>query len=143
MKSTGFFATAVLFFGSLGLGILGSSSGRTFHLTAGKMVPGATGTVNVTRDKDNNNLKLDIKVKNLALPGSLTPPANEYIVWLEPYGEHGGPIKQGALGVDEKLNGELKIETPSKSFNIIVTAEKSESVTSPSDTVVLRGHVAD
>ncbi len=140
MKSTGFLATAALLFGFLGLF---GPSGKTFHLTAGKMVPAATGTVNVSKDTNNGNLKLDIKVKNLALPGSLTPPANDYIVWLEPYAEHGNPVKQGALGVDGKLNGELKTETTSKNFNVIVTAEKTATATAPSDTVVLHGHVAD
>jgi hypothetical protein len=140
MKSTGFLATAALLFGFLGLF---GPAGKTFHLTAGKMVPGASGTVNVSRDTNNGNLKLTIKVKNLALPGSLTPPANEYIVWLEPYSQQGTPVKQSAIGVDDKLNGQLKTETTSKSFNVLVTAEKSEAVTEPSDTVVLRGHVAD
>lgn len=140
MKSGSLFATAVLFFGFLGLF---GPSGRTFHLTPGKMVPAATGTVNVSKDTNNGNLKLDLKVKNLALPGSLTPPANDYVVWLEPYSEHGNPVKQGALGVDGKLNGELKTETASKNFNVLVTAEQSDSVTTPSNRVVLQGHIAD
>ena len=139
MKSAGF-ATAVLLFGFLG--IFGPS-GRTYHLTPGTMVPAASGTVHVQRDKNNGNMKLDIKVKNLALPASLTPPQNEYIIWIEPYGQDAAaPIKVGAIGVDSKLQGELKTETPSKSFNVIVTAEKSAAVSSPSDSVVLRGHVA-
>jgi hypothetical protein len=139
MKSTGFLATAALLFGFLGLF---GPAGKTFHLAPGKMVPAATGTVNVSKDTNNGNLKLTIKVKNLALPGSLTPPANDYIVWLEPHSQ-GTPVKQGAIGVDGKLKGELKTETTSKNFNILVTAEKSEAVTTPSDTVVLHGHIAD
>lgn len=140
MKSTGFLATAALLFGFLGLF---GPAGKTFHLTPGKMVPAATGTVNVSKDTNNGNLKLDIKVKNLALPGSLTPPANGYVVWLEPYSQQGTPVKQGAIGVDGRLNGELKTETASKNFNIVVTAERNEAATEPSDTVVLRGHIAD
>jgi hypothetical protein len=140
MKSTGFLATAVLLFGFLGLF---GPAGKTFHLAPGKMVPAANGVVKVSKDTTNGNLKLDIKVKNLALPGSLTPPANDYIVWLEPYSEHGTAVKQGALGVDGKLNGELKTETTSKNFNVLITAEKNEAVTEPSDTVVLHGHIAD
>ncbi len=139
MKSTGFLATAALLFGFLG--IFGSS-GKTYHLTPGKMVPAATGTVNVQKDKNNGNMKLDIKVKDLALPASLTPPQNDYIVWIEPYGKENQPIKIGAIGVDSKLQGELKTETPSKNFNVIVTAERSEAVTTPSNAVVLHGHVA-
>jgi hypothetical protein len=139
MRSTGFLATAALLFGFLGLF---GPSGKTYHLMPGKMVPAATGTVNVSRDKNNGTLKLDIKVKDLALPASLTPPQNDYVVWIEPYSQHGHPVKLGALGVDSKLQGELKTETPSKNFNIVVTAEKSEAVSKPSSTVVLHGHVA-
>lgn len=52
-------------------------------------------------------------------------------------------MKQGAIGVDGKLNGELKTETSSKNFNVLVTAEQSETVTSPSKRVVLQGHITD
>jgi hypothetical protein len=140
MKSSGLLAAAVLLFGFFGLF---GPAGRTYHLQPGKMVPAATGTVTVSKDTNNGNVKLDIKVKNLALPGSLTPPANNYVVWLEPYNQQGTPMKQGAIGVDGKLNGELKTETASKNFNVLVTAEQSDAVTSPSKRVVLRGHIAD
>jgi hypothetical protein len=137
MKSV--LAMAALLFGFFG--IFGPS-GRTYHLTPGKMVPAATGTVNVSRDKNNGNVKLDLKVKNLALPASLTPPKNDYIVWIEPKDQNNGqPMKIGALGLDSKLQGELKTETAAKNFNIIVTAEQNEAVTKPSSDVVLRGHV--
>lgn len=138
MKSSGFVAMAALFLGFFGLF---GSSGRTFHLMPGTMVPAATGTVHVKRGKNNPNMDLDIKVKNLALPGSLTPPANEYIVWIEPHGDQ--PLKQGAIGVDGKLQGELKTQTTAKNFNVIITAERSEAVTSPSGPVILHGHIAD
>ncbi|MGH9561658.1 MAG: hypothetical protein ACRD3S_09415 [Terracidiphilus sp.] len=135
MKSSTLIGMAVLLFGFFGLF---GPSGRSFPLQPGKIVPGATGTVKVSKDTNNGNLKLDIKVKDLALPGSLTPPQNEYIVWLEPYNNKGQPIKQGAIGVDGKEQGELKTETASKNFNVLITAETNEAVTSPSDKVVLR-----
>lgn len=52
-------------------------------------------------------------------------------------------MKQGAIGVDGKLNGELKTGTSSKNFNVLVTGEQCDGVTKPSDRIVLRGHVAD
>jgi hypothetical protein len=115
-------------------------SGKEYQMTAAAGVPAATGTVRVQKDKDNRNMKLDIKVAHLARPGSLTPSANDYLVWIRPNG--GDAFKQGAIGVDEHLNGELKLETVSKDFDVFITAEQSNSVTFPSDVEVLSAHVS-
>ena len=92
------------------------------------------------KSKDNGNIKLDIKVNHLARPSSLTPSANDYLVWIRPNG--GEAFKQGAIGVDKNLSGELKLETVSKDFDVFITAEQSDSVTSPSSVEVLRAHIS-
>ncbi|HVB88255.1 MAG TPA: hypothetical protein VNK23_16460 [Candidatus Dormibacteraeota bacterium] len=90
MKVGAFFAMGAL----LMFWPFGGSSGKTFHLMPGPMAPAASGTVKVSRSKNNTgNLDVDIKVQNLALPGSLHPPANDYIVWIQPHGQQ--PMKQG------------------------------------------------
>ena len=89
--------------------------------------------------KDNGNIKLDIKVDHLARPSSLTRSANSYLVWIGPNG--GEAFKQGAIGVDQNLSGELKFETVSRDFDVFITAEQSDGVTSPSSVEVLRTHV--
>lgn len=116
------------------------SSGKTYHMAAATTVPAASGTVHVQRDKNNGNTKLDIKVRNLAKPASLTPSESVYIVWVRPDG--GVAVKEGAIGVDKNLNGELKVATTSKDFDIFITAEQSEGVTMPSDVEVLHTHVS-
>jgi hypothetical protein len=113
---------------------------REYHMAAATIVPGATGTVKAEKAKDNGNIKLDIKVDHLARPSSLTPSANNYLVWIRPNG--GEAFKQGAIGVDKNLNGELKLETVSKDFDVFITAELSDSVTFPSSVEVLRTHVS-
>ncbi len=60
------------------------SSVKEYHMTASNSVPAATGIVKAHIDKDNRNTKLEIKVFNLADPSRLTPPANDYIVWIRP-----------------------------------------------------------
>ena len=115
-------------------------SGREIQMTAASSVPAATGTVKVQKDKDNKNTKLDIKVDHLARPSSLTPSASSYLVWIQPNG--GDAFKQGAIGVDNNLSGELKTETVSKDFEVFITAEQSDGVTSPSNVEVLRAHVS-
>lgn len=114
-------------------------SGKEYRMTAGGAVPAASGTVNVNRNKDNGNTQLDIKVEHLAKPASLTPASNVYIVWVRPRGE--APVKQGAIGVNNDLNGEMKTVTVSKDFDLFITAEQSENVAMPNGIEVLHTHI--
>jgi hypothetical protein len=134
MKITMIIATVVL------LGVWPFTPSKEYHMTPATGVPAATGTVKAEKSKDNGNVKLDIKVYRLARPSSLTPSANDYLVWIRPNG--GEAFKQGAIGVDKNLSGELKLETVSKDFDVFITAEQSDSVTSPSSVEVLRTHIS-
>lgn len=116
------------------------SSAKEYHMTSGPGVPAATGMVKAEKAKDNGNIKLDIKVDHLATPSSLTPSATNYLVWIRPNG--GEAIKQGAIGVDKNLSGELKLETVSRDFDVFITAEQSENATFPSSVEVLSTHVS-
>jgi hypothetical protein len=116
------------------------SSVQDVQMTAGVDVPAATGTVKLAKDKDNGDTKVDIKVDHLARPSSLTPSADVYIVWIRPNG--GETLKQGAIGVDKNLSGELKMETVSKDFDVFITAEQGDSAVFPSNVEVLRAHVS-
>jgi hypothetical protein len=116
------------------------SSGREYRMTASGSVPAATGTVKAKRDKANGNTNLDIKVGHLANPSRLTPPANVYVVWVRPRG--GDATRQGAIGLDNNLNGELKVVTTLKDFDLFITAEQSETVTVPSDVEIMHTHVS-
>lgn len=117
-----------------------SSGGKTYHMTADKSVPAANGTVRAKVGKDNGNTQLEIKVKNLARPTSLTPSANVYVVWARP--RNGDAEKEGVIRVDNNLSGELKATTTLKDFEIFITAEQSESVSAPSGTEILRANVS-
>ena len=116
------------------------SSAKDYHMTAGVDVPAAAGTVKIQKDKDNGDTKADIKVDHLARPSSLTPSANDYLVWIRPNG--GEASKKGAIGVDKNLSGELRVETVSRDFDVFITAEQSDSATFPSSVEVLRVHVS-
>ena len=116
------------------------SSARKYNMTASSSVPAATGIVKVQKDKDNGNMDLDIQVDHLANPSSLTPPAGAYIVWIRPRG--GIAIKQGAIGVNKDLKGQLKVVTVSKDFDVFITAEQSENASEPSKAEVLQAHVS-
>ena len=121
------------------LGIWPFSSGTEYHISGSRVVPAATAKLKVEQDKQNGNTKIDLKVEHLAKPSSLTPPANVYVVWVQPRG--GAPEKEGALGVDNDLKGELKAVTVQKDFDLLVTAENSEAATYPSSVQIFQTHV--
>jgi hypothetical protein len=116
------------------------ASTKEYRMTSGAGVPAAMGMVRVQKAKDNGNNKLQIKVEHLARPSSLTPSATNYLVWIRPNG--GDALKQGAVGVDKNLSGELTVETVAKDFDLFITAEQSNSVTVPSSIEVLHTHIS-
>jgi hypothetical protein len=115
------------------------SGTKTYHMTADRSVPAASGVVNVHRGGANRNTELDIKVSNLARPASLSSPGNVYILWLRPNGQ--APANQGALRVNKNLDGELKVATTSTDCDVFITAEQSATATAPAGSQVLHTHI--
>jgi hypothetical protein len=111
---------------------------KTYHMTSASIVPAAAGEVKVAKEKS-GNIRVDVKVKQLAKPGNLTPPANTYVVWLQQEGSQ--PQSEGQLMLGDNLNGELKTATPLNNFNVFITAETDSQTKTPSDQVVLRAKV--
>jgi hypothetical protein len=114
------------------------SSGQTFVLAPSASVPAASGTVKVSQG-DNGNTRLEVKVKHLAQPSRLTPPAAVYIVWIQASGQ--AAHKLGAIQLDDDLDGELKTVTTDKVGDLLITAEQSVNVNAPTGTPVLQGHI--
>ena len=112
---------------------------KEYPMRASSSTPAAAGIVRVQKDKNNENTKLDIKVWHLANPSRLTPTANVYVVWFRT--RDGAAVKQGAIGVDKNQKGEVKLVTVAKDFEVLITAEQSESANMPSDFEVLRADV--
>ena len=101
--------------------------------------PAAEGKV-ITDNDRNGNTGVEVQVKHMATPQSLTPPRQTYLVWVQPRGKD--PELLGALRVNEDLEGSLKAATPYKDFEILITAEDSVKPDSPSSAVILKGSVA-
>ncbi len=112
--------------------------GREDKLTNTGVAPAAEGKV--TTDKDRNgNTGVEIEVKHMATPQSLTPGKQTYLVWVQPRGKD--PELLGALRVNENLEGSLKAATTYKGFDVLITAEDSVKADTPSSMVVLKGSV--
>ncbi len=113
--------------------------GREDRLNNTGITPAAEGKVNTDKDR-NGNTGVEVQVKHLAKPESLTPAKQAYVVWVQPRG--GDPALLGALRVNENLEGSLKAATPHKDFEIFVTAEENVKPAAPSTMVLLKGTVA-
>lgn len=101
--------------------------------------PAAEGKVTTDNDR-NGNTGVDIEVKHMATPESLTPAKQAYLVWVKPRGKDAELL--GALRVNQNLEGSLKAATPYKDFEILITAEDNMKPEMPSPMVILKGDVA-
>jgi hypothetical protein len=113
--------------------------GREDRLTNTGAAPAAEGKV-ITDNDRNGNTGVEVHVKHMATPESLTPAKQAYLVWVQPRGKD--PELLGALRVNSDLEGSLKATTPYKEFEIFVTAEDSMKPDTPSSAVILKGAVS-
>ena len=74
--------------------------GREDKLTNTGLAPAAMGKVTTDNDR-NGNTGIDVEVKHMAAPQSLTPAKTNYIVWIQPRGKD--PEVLGLLRVNEDL----------------------------------------
>lgn len=112
--------------------------GREDRLTNTGATPAAMGKVNTDNDR-NGNTGVEVEVKHMATPQSLTPSKTSYVVWVQPRGKE--PEALGALRVNSDLEGSLKATTPYKDFDIFITAEDNPKPDTPSGMVILKGTV--
>jgi len=131
-RRTALFLLFTLFLATLGWA-------REDRLVNTGAAPAAEGKV-ITDNDRNGNTGVEVQVKHMATPQSLTPPRQAYLVWVQPRGKD--PELLGALRVNENLEGSLRAATPYKDFEILITAEDSAKPESPSSAVILKGSVA-
>lgn len=111
---------------------------QDFTLKAAPEVPGAIGWVDVDKDR-NGNTAVEIKIRNLAPAARLTPPKDDYIVWVRERGKDA--VRIGKLALDEHLDSQINFITLARQFELLITAEDGPTVESPSGLVVLSGDV--
>jgi hypothetical protein len=112
--------------------------GREDRLTNTGTAPAAEGKI-ITDNDRNGNTGIEIHVKHMATPQSLTPARQTYLVWVQPRGKD--PELLGAIRVNGDLEGSLKAATTYKDFEVFITAEDNVKPDAPSSTVILKGTV--
>lgn len=118
----------------------GSWSRRT-ALVAGPELPSAAGVATFRKAYDNGTL-VELKVKNLAEPESLSPPGYAYIAWIQPSRE-ARPQNLGPLVMGKGAVGELRAKTPLRDFQLFLTVEPASDAAAPSGPPLLWIHRAD
>lgn len=112
-----------------GCAMLGLGGNAGARMDASADIPAAEGRVRYGR-APNGNTSIDLTVKHLADPKKLTPPANNYVVWLRA-AKDGVAQNIGALTVDKNLVGRLTTVTALHTFELFVTAEASGQLQQP------------
>ncbi|HEU4414226.1 MAG TPA: hypothetical protein VFT65_05535 [Candidatus Angelobacter sp.] len=112
--------------------------GREDRLNNTGAAPAAEGKISTDNDR-NGNTGIEIEVKHMATPQSLTPAKTTYLVWVQARGKD--PELLGALRVNQNLEGSLKTSTPYKTFDVFITAEDSMKPDAPGSMVILKGAV--
>jgi multidrug efflux pump subunit AcrA (membrane-fusion protein) len=124
--------------GLLGAFLLASCSKKMIFSTSA-ILPAATGSVKVSRDK-NKNYSLNLSAVNMAPPDRLTPPYKFYVVWVETP-EDGvknlGQLVSSNSLISKTLKASFKTTTPYKPVRVFITAENEVTVTYPGNLVVL------
>jgi hypothetical protein len=128
MRAAAILTTASLLAGGCAMMGIGSGDDQR-SLTASPTIPAAEGKVTFGKTK-NDNVAVDLTVKHLANPEKLSPPAANYVVWLQP-NNSATPQNIGALKVDKDLTGTLQTQTAMHSFDLFITAEGSGQVLAP------------
>ena len=103
------------------------------------IVPAATGEVKVKKD-NNSNYVLNLEVRNLAGPKSLTPPHEAYVVWMED-GRNAvkklGQLSPGSGILSKSLKASLSATSVTEPTRVFITAEESVDRSVPEGQIIL------
>lgn len=116
-----------------------SSCAKKIMFEHSSIVPGAEGSVKITKDK-NSNYSIHIDVLHLAEPKRLQPAKSVYLVWMQADDnstKNIGILNSSSSLLSKTLKASLHTVTPFKPTRIYVTAEDDSKITFPAGETVL------
>lgn len=119
----------------IGIVALMTSCASTAKFPVSSVTPAAKISAKMKQDK-NNNYTIEVTAKHLAAPNRLTPPKNNYILWIV---TDDGTVNNAGQLINE--NAEKASLTITTSFNveeIFITAEDQGDLTYPSGVEISR-----
>ena len=120
--------------------IILTSCAKKIAFNQSGVVPGASGTTKIKKDK-NQNYQLDISIRDLAPSKDLMPSKEYYVVWLET--ENNGIKNIGQISSSSSLlsrarKASLSTVTPFRPRSIFITAEDDMNIQYPGTYVILK-----
>ncbi len=119
----------------IGVAAIMTSCASTAKFPVSSTVPAAEITAKKKQDK-NNNYIIELTAINLAEASRLTPPMNNYSVWI--VGDNGTTRNVGQLNNRNAKKAVLKTVTPFIVREIFITAEDQGNSTYPSGVEISR-----
>ncbi len=119
--------------------LLVSACARKMNFANSSIVPGATGHVDVKKDR-NQNYVVTVNVLNLAESKRLSPPQNVYVVWMETRDESAkklGQITPSAGLLSKALKATLNATVITEPSRVFITAEDNIDVSYPGSQTIL------
>ena len=133
-------AKTVLFIFMTTLLVIGfSSCAKKIMFEQSSIVPGAEGSVKITKDR-NSNYSIHIDVLHLAEPKKLQPAKSVYLVWMQTEDnstKNIGILNSSSSLLSKTLKASLHTVTPFKPTRIYITAEDDSKITFPAGETVL------
>lgn len=140
MKQISTSAKTVLFIFMTTLLVIGiSSCAKKIMFEQSSIVPGAEGSVKITKDR-NSNYSIHIDVLHLAEPKKLQPAKSVYLVWMQTEDnstKNVGILNSSSSLLSKTLKASLHTVSPFKPTRIYVTAEDDSKITFPAGETVL------
>ena len=122
-----------------GVTLIGCGGTQEFAVIGQHEAASADGTGRVEEAGGGNHL-VTIHLENLPPPERLAPGSTAYVVWF--VASNAAPVKAANLEYDPDTRvGDAMATTPLSSFEVRITAERSNSVASPSDKIALTKRV--
>jgi phosphopantothenoylcysteine synthetase/decarboxylase len=112
-----------------------ASCASTAKFPVSSVTPAAHITAKMKQDK-NNNYKIEVTAKHLAAAERLTPPRNNYIVWI--LTDKGMVNNAGQLVNKNAENASLTITTSFNVKEIFITAENQGDLSYPAGVEISR-----
>jgi hypothetical protein len=112
-----------------------TSCSTTYHFPLSNVTPAADISVQIEQD-DNGNYNIELTAKNLAAPSRLSPPRQNYSVWI--ITDEGLTKNLGQLGIENAEKVVFETTTPFKVKEIFITGEDKPNNAIPSGVEISR-----
>lgn len=107
--------------------------------SSSSVVPAATGSIKIKRDK-NQNYNIEIEIVDLASADMLQPPRETYVVWMdseENTTRNIGQLKSSTSVFSKRLKASMETVSTTRPRRIFITAENDANARNPNSEVVL------